>query len=233
MLFLQAVLCAAISFPGTLLGRKEQLAQRGLCACSFLLIICKTHTSKAVILKHGQCTINLFLITQLYFGLAIKTAAVMNLWGCRCSHIKNELCTVGFIQAAPAPMNAQTKQDDEQKIGGRRGRGKKLREGVIWQFLGVYLVLILELSSTNVPSKTTSQAHYNLALNICVTLIVNRPTVVLEAALPSTALFSCYRWLKDQRLSPQIKGKRCYQVQTQHTPLRLLKWTLFPCAWYH
>lgn len=62
-----------------------------------LLIICKTHTSKAVILKHGQCTINLFLITQLYFGLAIKTAAVMNLCGCRCGHTKNELCTVSYI----------------------------------------------------------------------------------------------------------------------------------------
>lgn len=70
-------------------ARKEHLAQMGVCACSILLIICKPHTSKAVILKHGQCTINLFLITKLYFGLAIKTAAVMNLCGCRCSHMKN------------------------------------------------------------------------------------------------------------------------------------------------
>lgn len=96
------------------LGRKAHLARRGGCACSFLLIICKTHTSKAAILKHGQPTINLFLITQLYFGSAIKTAAVMNLCGCRCGRIKNELCTVGYTRAASAPMNSQTKQDDGQ-----------------------------------------------------------------------------------------------------------------------
>lgn len=94
------------------LNREEFLAQREACACSTLLIICKTHTSKAVIRKHGQCTMNLFLITQLYFGLAIKTAAVMNLCGCRWGHIKNELCTVGCIPAAPASPNSQNEQDD-------------------------------------------------------------------------------------------------------------------------
>lgn len=112
--FLKTVACTDILLPGTFLpphltpARKQRLAQTGICAWSILLIICKTHTSKAGILKHGQCTINLFLITQLYFGLAIKTAAVMDLCGCRCDHIKNELCTVGYI-------HSQTEQTTGEK----------------------------------------------------------------------------------------------------------------------
>lgn len=138
ILFLKKVAYIDILFPDIFYApslqtpdRKEYLAQREVCACSILLIICKTHTSKAVILKHGQHTINLFLITELYFGLAIKTAAVMNLCGCRCGHIKNELCTVGYIQAAPAPMNSQTKQDDRQKTGGKKKKERKTKEIVI------------------------------------------------------------------------------------------------------
>lgn len=97
-------------------ARKEHLAQMGVCACSILLIICKTHTSKAVILKHGQHTINLFLITRLYFGLAIKTAAVMNLCGCRCGHIKNELCTVGYTQTEQGGGQTTGEKKKEEKI---------------------------------------------------------------------------------------------------------------------
>lgn len=73
-----------------------------------------------MILKHGQRTINLFLMTQLYFGLAIKTAAVVNLCGCRRGHITNELCAAGYTQGAPAPVSSQPKQDNRQTTGEKR-----------------------------------------------------------------------------------------------------------------
>lgn len=105
------------------------MARSGGGVCSILLIIRKTHTSQAVILKHGQRTINLFLMTQLYFGLAIKTAAVVNLCGCRRGHITNELCAAGYTQGAPAPVSSQPKQEHRQTTGEKKRR--KTQEIVI------------------------------------------------------------------------------------------------------